>query len=326
MLLETIHQPGRPPRPGPAGARRAGRRDPRLHRRRPWPRTAGTSAPTSARSSSRWPCTGSSTRPATPSSGTPATRPTSTRSSPAARPASSSCARPAGCPATRRREESEHDFVENSHASTILSYAYGLAVARDSGADPDRRHIVAVIGDGSMTGGMAYEALNNLGHSDRNVIIVLNDNGRSYAPTVSKLSEEPHARSASTRSTCAASGGSRRSCATCRSSARRPRRAWRPSRPRSASTSSRRRSSSRSACATSARSTATTSPRSSVALRNATEFDGPIVVHVLTQKGRGYPPAEDDDEKHLHDAPCSTRPSVRRRRCRPATRRPSPRR
>ena len=83
------------------------------------------------------------------------------------RPASSSCARPAGCPATRRREESEHDFVENSHASTILSYAYGLAVARDAGADPSRRHIVAVIGDGSMTGGMAYEALNNLGHSDR---------------------------------------------------------------------------------------------------------------------------------------------------------------
>src|SRR6266542_1516881 len=61
------------------------------------------------------------------------------------------------------REESEHDFVENSHASTILSYAYGLAVARDNGTDTSRRHIVAVIGDGSMTGGMAYEALNNLG-------------------------------------------------------------------------------------------------------------------------------------------------------------------
>src|SRR5215207_5191730 len=87
------------------------------------------------------------------------------------------------------REESQHDFVENSHASTILSYAYGLAVARDAGTDPERRHIVAVIGDGSMTGGMAYEALNNLGHSGRRVIIVLNDNGRSYAPTISNLSE-----------------------------------------------------------------------------------------------------------------------------------------
>ena len=84
------------------------------------------------------------------------------------------------------REESRHDYVENSHASTILSYAYGMAVARDAGRDP-HRHIVAVIGDGSMTGGMAYEALNNLGHSHRRVIIVLNDNGRSYAPTVSNL-------------------------------------------------------------------------------------------------------------------------------------------
>ena len=84
------------------------------------------------------------------------------------------------------REESRHDFVENSHASTILSYAYGLAVGRDAGTT-DHRHIVAVIGDGAMTGGMSFEALNNLGHSKRRVIIVLNDNGRSYAPTVSNL-------------------------------------------------------------------------------------------------------------------------------------------
>jgi len=85
------------------------------------------------------------------------------------------------------REESIHDFIENSHASTVLSYAYGMAVARDQGQNPDRRHIVAVIGDGSLTGGMAYEALNNLGHSKRRVIIVLNDNGRSYAPTISNV-------------------------------------------------------------------------------------------------------------------------------------------
>jgi 1-deoxy-D-xylulose-5-phosphate synthase len=90
------------------------------------------------------------------------------------------------------REESIHDFIENSHASTVLSYAYGLAVARDAGQSVDRRHIVAVIGDGSMTGGMAYEALNNLGHSGKRVIIVLNDNGRSYAPTVSNLVHHPH--------------------------------------------------------------------------------------------------------------------------------------
>ena len=87
------------------------------------------------------------------------------------------------------RAESPHDFVENSHASTILSYAYGLAVARDLGT-ADHRHVVAVIGDGSMTGGMAYEALNNLGHSGQRVIIVLNDNGRSYAPTISNLTAD----------------------------------------------------------------------------------------------------------------------------------------
>ena len=86
------------------------------------------------------------------------------------------------------REESIHDFIENSHASTVLSYAHGLAVARDN-AVASHRHVVAVIGDGSLTGGMAYEALNNLGHSRSRVIIVLNDNGRSYAPTISNITQ-----------------------------------------------------------------------------------------------------------------------------------------
>ena len=85
------------------------------------------------------------------------------------------------------RNESEHDWVENSHASTILSYAHGLAASVARGTT-DRR-VVSVIGDGSMTGGMAYEALNNLGHSGTRCVIVLNDNGRSYAPTVSSLTE-----------------------------------------------------------------------------------------------------------------------------------------
>src|SRR5437870_3860009 len=87
------------------------------------------------------------------------------------------------------RAESEHDWVENSHASTILSYAHGLATAIALKGQADDRKVIAVIGDGSMTGGMAYEALNNLGHSGRRVMIVLNDNGRSYAPTVSRLSQ-----------------------------------------------------------------------------------------------------------------------------------------
>src|SRR5207253_1989138 len=85
------------------------------------------------------------------------------------------------------RLESEHDWVENSHASTILSYAHGMATALKQ--SPTDRRVVAIIGDGSMTGGMAFEGLNNLGHSGSRCVIILNDNGRSYAPTVSKLSE-----------------------------------------------------------------------------------------------------------------------------------------
>jgi 1-deoxy-D-xylulose-5-phosphate synthase len=84
------------------------------------------------------------------------------------------------------RKESEHDFVENSHASTSLSYALGIAEARLRKGVAG--HVVAVIGDGALTGGMAYEALNQIAHlQPRNLIIVINDNGRSYAPTVGGL-------------------------------------------------------------------------------------------------------------------------------------------
>jgi 1-deoxy-D-xylulose-5-phosphate synthase len=83
------------------------------------------------------------------------------------------------------RSESDHDFVENSHASTSLSYATGLALAREEGDDS---YVVAVIGDGALTGGMAYEALNHIAQlSPERLIIVINDNGRSYAPTVGGL-------------------------------------------------------------------------------------------------------------------------------------------
>ena len=69
------------------------------------------------------------------------------------------------------RAESEHDWIENSHASTILCYAHGLAEARKLRGDDERR-VVAVIGDGSLTGGMAFEGLNNLGHSDSRAVII----------------------------------------------------------------------------------------------------------------------------------------------------------
>ncbi|MDQ2750334.1 MAG: 1-deoxy-D-xylulose-5-phosphate synthase [Actinomycetota bacterium] len=85
------------------------------------------------------------------------------------------------------RSESEHDWIENSHASTALSYADGLAKAfavRD-----EHRPVVAIVGDGALTGGMCWEALNNIAASDRQVIVVVNDNGRSYSPTIGGLAE-----------------------------------------------------------------------------------------------------------------------------------------
>jgi 1-deoxy-D-xylulose-5-phosphate synthase len=202
------------------------------------------------------------------------------------------------------RDESEHDFVENSHASTILSYAYGLAAARDAHPHRDGGHIVAVIGDGSLTGGMAYEALNNLGHSGRRVIVVLNDNGRSYAPTVSKLSH---------------------SLTEIRMNpvyVRRQRRLEQFLRELPVIGNQ----AERGMDAFKAAVREFVQPPSFFeslgiryvgpidghdiavmehAFRNAIELDeaGPILIHVVTQKGRGYPPAEDDDEKHLHDAP-----------------------
>ncbi len=86
------------------------------------------------------------------------------------------------------QDESEHDVVENSHASTSLSYADGLAKAY--AIRGEARHVVAVIGDGALTGGMAWEALNNIATgNDRRLVIVVNDNGRSYMPTVGGLAD-----------------------------------------------------------------------------------------------------------------------------------------
>ncbi len=81
--------------------------------------------------------------------------------------------------------ESEHDVIENSHASTVLGWADGLAKANQILERDD--HVVAVIGDGALTGGMAWEALNNIADGDRPLVIVVNDNERSYAPTIGGL-------------------------------------------------------------------------------------------------------------------------------------------
>lgn len=88
------------------------------------------------------------------------------------------------------RGESEHDIVESSHASSSLSWADGISRARKLTGETDR-YVVALVGDGALTGGMAWEAVNNIAaDKDRRVVIVVNDNGRSYAPTIGGLADQ----------------------------------------------------------------------------------------------------------------------------------------
>ncbi|MGQ0743066.1 MAG: 1-deoxy-D-xylulose-5-phosphate synthase [Acidimicrobiales bacterium] len=199
------------------------------------------------------------------------------------------------------RRESPHDWVENSHASTVLSYAFGLATALEQAGDA-RRRVVAVIGDGAMTGGMAYEALNNLGHSGRRVLIILNDNGRSYAPTVWRL----------------AAGLTRLRLAPAYVRSRdRLQRVLRNV-PGIGDHLELGMGGVRAALrevlgpdgffeTLGIRYLGPVDGHDIEAmektLRLAADQDGPMLLHVLTHKGRGYRPAEDDDEKCLHDAP-----------------------
>jgi 1-deoxy-D-xylulose-5-phosphate synthase len=86
------------------------------------------------------------------------------------------------------RDESEHDVFGAGHASTSISAALGMAAANELRGD--RSPVVALIGDGALTGGMSYEALNNIAAAkDRPVVIVVNDNGRSYSPTIGGVAD-----------------------------------------------------------------------------------------------------------------------------------------
>ena len=86
-----------------------------------------------------------------------------------------------------KRNESEHDIFEAGHASTSLSAAMGLAKARD--IKGEQHEVIAVIGDGAMTGGMAFEALNHMGHDGTKLIVILNDNEMSISQNVGGLSQ-----------------------------------------------------------------------------------------------------------------------------------------
>ncbi|MCI4066223.1 1-deoxy-D-xylulose-5-phosphate synthase [Micromonospora sp. R77] len=158
------------------------------------------------------------------------------------------------CPA-----ESRHDLVENSHASTALSYAEGMAKA--FALRGEQRRVVALVGDGALTGGMSWEALNNLGAGSLPVVVVLNDNERSYAPTVGALSRHL----AELR---AGRGGptlfDRLGLAYVG-----------PVDGHDVGATER-------------------------ALRRAAELGRPVVVHCVTRKGAGHPAAEDDHADRMH--------------------------
>jgi 1-deoxy-D-xylulose-5-phosphate synthase len=86
-----------------------------------------------------------------------------------------------------KRAESEYDVFGAGHAATAISAALGVAVGRD--LRDERFKVVAVLGDGALTSGLAYEGLNNAGASDRDIIVVLNDNDMSIAPNVGAISK-----------------------------------------------------------------------------------------------------------------------------------------
>ncbi|ART70727.1 1-deoxy-D-xylulose-5-phosphate synthase [Mycobacterium dioxanotrophicus] len=196
------------------------------------------------------------------------------------------------------RSESEHDWVESSHASSALSYADGLAKAFELNGHRNR-HVVAVVGDGALTGGMCWEALNNIATAGRPVVIVVNDNGRSYAPTIGGFADhlaglrlQPGYERILEEGRKAVRGlpvvGE--FCYQCMHSIK-------------------------------AGIKDAISPQVMFtdlglkyvgpidghdehavenALRHARGFNAPVIVHVVTRKGMGYPPAENDEAEQMH--------------------------
>ena len=86
-----------------------------------------------------------------------------------------------------KRDESEHDQFGAGHAGTAMSAALGMATARD--LHGEHHKVIAVVGDGAMTCGLSYEAMNNAGHSDRDILLIVNDNGMSISPNVGGIAK-----------------------------------------------------------------------------------------------------------------------------------------
>ncbi|MFC4614531.1 1-deoxy-D-xylulose-5-phosphate synthase [Cellulomonas algicola] len=197
------------------------------------------------------------------------------------------------------RTESEHDVVENSHASTALSWADGIAKANQLQGRGER-HVVAVIGDGALTGGMAWEALNNIAAGqDRRLVVVVNDNGRSYDPTIGGLARHLDTLRTTQGYENVLSWGKQ----TLRRSGPPGRFAYDALHGLKKGIKD------------------VVAPQGMFedlglkyvgpvdghdeqavehALRRAKAFGGPVIVHVITEKGRGYTPAEQDVADRFH--------------------------
>lgn len=183
-----------------------------------------------------------------------------------------------------RRAESKHDAFDTGHSSTSLSAALGMAFARTVQGESDK-NIIAVIGDGAMTGGMCYEALNQIGSSREKIVIILNDNAMSISPNVGALHYHLSKARSSPRYVCIKRWVQKRS-------------------PQVASFLERIKNSVKYMLTSSAFFEEmgikyfgpidghNLDALEKILLR-AKEFDSPVLVHVLTQKGKGYRPAEE---------------------------------
>ncbi len=166
------------------------------------------------------------------------------------------------------RAESMHDVYENSHASVGVSYGHGIARARALSGCGGRSTVV-VIGDGALTGGVSWEALSNLGASSDPVIVIVNDNGRSYAPTTGGIAS--HLRQLRSGAQTRGEHGSTPMFAALGLDYLGP-------------------------------VDGHDIPALEAAFRDARDRRRPVVVHCVTRKGRGYAPAEANEVDHMHSA------------------------
>ncbi|WP_336645576.1 1-deoxy-D-xylulose-5-phosphate synthase [Microbacterium sp. USHLN186] len=199
-----------------------------------------------------------------------------------------------------QRAESAHDVVESSHASSSLSWADGVSRALTATGRADR-HVVAVVGDGALTGGMTWEALNNISDdNDRNLVIVVNDNGRSYAPTIGGMSRYLNRV---------------RTTGAYRDLHRRSDRLFRAFGPLGRAVFRGVRGGTHGFLARFTNNVALYSnldikylgpvdghdiPALLETLRLAKDYGAPVIVHAITEKGRGYQPARDDEADQFH--------------------------